>query len=468
MKWLRLLKVLLLLCFGFLISLNSYQLVKADEANTTNSDFEYALSSAPKGLHWNDDDFIIANFSTAYNNRVLNGTNIGNHSNKTVLSKNPSRRNNAKIIPSTNPKHPDTSIIQMTNAEHQTGAVWSNMSKDNYFDLDHEQTASMWIYFGRTTNIPADGMAFVLQNDPNRENSIALSADGVPVNGQSMGVWGADWDISNKFPNELSQTAIQNSWALEFDTFANISIGDDDDHKLTGEGTAFDYYITHNHIMGNYPADSSTYKHYTNRSNKNYFRLSHNQTNTRFPPNNTSFVDSKWHHITIKWKPNSNDNTKGELTYIYNDKNPTTGKPSKGYTISNSQEIDTTKFGLTNGNKKLYWGFTGSTGDYSENNLIVFESLPSFVDAKVDSTIYDNSKGIQIDDTHNIVDSNSDITYSFSLNYKGWEKDWNKINASLKIPEHVTFTSGTVTYPNSPINTSTRQIPASSLLSQLN
>jgi hypothetical protein len=206
MKKLRYLKILLLLSWSFFLLFHTYQVIKAD-ADSTNSNFEKALRTTPKGLNWDNDAFKIADFEKAYQNRKAAGTNLGNPSSANTI--NSSRINNAKIIQSTNPQTPNTSVIQMTNDNYQTGAVWSNTEKENYFDMNHEQTASMWIYFGtipvkhildnytqvvKTLNSkPADGMAFVLHNDPNGENAISLSSDGVPVNGQSLGVWGADW-----------------------------------------------------------------------------------------------------------------------------------------------------------------------------------------------------------------------------------------------------------------------------------
>lgn len=450
-------KKITLICFGIFLLIINYPvtIIKAADANT---DFQNALATTPKGLAWRDDDFTVADFAKAYQNRLDNGTAQGNASNPTV-AQNASRINNAKITQSTNPNTPNTSVIQMTNATWQTGAVWGNMENDNYFDTTHEQTASMWIYFGKVSGVtPADGMAFVLHNDPNGGDSIALSSDGIPVNGQSLGVWGADWQTKNENPVNLSQTAIQKSWALEFDTFTNFETS-----NITGEGNSFDSGIYNiqrldQHIAAGYPADPNTYS--VMYGNKNYFTMKHLQPNvfsSMYDPTNV-LVDSKWHHITIKWTP-VND-TKGNLSYAYNDKDPNTGAPLTPK-AKETYSVDLPQLGITSTNKKLYWGFTGSTGKNYQNNLVVFESIPSFVDAEAKSAIYDDSQGgAQITDSNTLVDPNSDIRYTYSLNYKGWTRIWNNINALMKIPDNISFTSGTITYPESSINKEPRPIPA--------
>jgi hypothetical protein len=42
--------------------------------------------------------------------------------------------------------------------------------------------------------------------------------NGKPAPGETLGVWGADFDNSSSNPR-ISETAIQNSFAIEFDTF---------------------------------------------------------------------------------------------------------------------------------------------------------------------------------------------------------------------------------------------------------
>jgi len=434
-----------------------YHLVKgADNQNYLN-----ALKSAPKGLTWDNHDFVIANFGEAakyrkanpmvdgYFEHYINNDNYVDHQSNMI--------NNAEIVDSKNPNSENTSIIKMTNDYHQTGAVWSNQNRENYFDIAHEQIASMWLYFGeiKPREKPGDGMAFVLHNDPNGENTIALSATGIPVNGQSLGVWGADWDVKNPHSQILADTAIQNSWALEFDTFLNYQT---DSAQITGEGVSFDGGIPNingQHIAGGYPAQADTY--FRNYNSNYYYTMNHSK-----PKDQLNLVDQKWHHVTIKWTPDLSKPNTGTLNYRYNDKDPDTGKPiSDNNVTSTSFVLDTTKFGLKGNNTKLYWGFTGSTGRNSENNLLIFESIPSFVDAEATPAIYDDTKGGTEIKSGETVDPNDDIRYTYSLNYKGWAKQWNYINAIMDVPDNVHFTSGTVTYKDSTAGSAPRPIPAS-------
>lgn len=440
------LKQLLFIFEGIILLSFSYQNVQAAD---TNPDYQHALDTAPKGLKWSDDTFVIADFQKAAENRRRNslikdfrGTSTDHHS---------SLINNVEIQ-TINDK---TSVIKMTNDNWQTGAVWSNKDKSNYFDIDKEQIASMWLYFGKTnsdpSDLPGDGMAFVLQNDPNGGDSIALSANGIPVNGQSLGVWGADWDIENDDPKKLAATAIQNSWALEFDTFANM-----ERTNITGEGVSFDSELANisrsgRHIAGNYPASPDTYQFGVGYPY--YFSMNHNNLKYR-----TNLVDSKWHHVTIKWTPTQTD--QGTLTYKYDDKDPDTGMPIEN-PVTSTFTLDTKKFGLTKDNRKLYWGFTGSTGRNSENNLVIFESIPSFVDAKATSSIHDNVQNQDINDKYDTVDPNTNISYKYNLEYVGWSKNWHDINAIMGVPSYVHFTSGTVTYPDSLTNNKPQPIPES-------
>lgn len=413
-----------------------------------NSDYLHALQTAPKGLHWSDDNFTKANFKTAIANRNLktDPTNVEKYN------------NNAQIVESTNPdpNTKNTSVIKMTNGNYQVGAIWGNKSQNNYFDLEHDQTASMWLYFGKDSNdVPGDGMAFVLQNDENGENAISIGTkkDGYsePANGQSMGVWGADWNPSETKTSALSNSAIHNSWALEFDTFRNDLTGD----GVSGEGVSFDTYVpnevgsidgaTVQHIAGNYPNNPQTYQLRKQNDStgkaRNYFTMDHfNNSPAKNNLNNSvNLVDSNWHHLTVKWSQ-----AKSTLSYDYNDKDPVTGIPNSKDKKSASFSIDTTAF--NSNDKKLYWGFTGSTGQYSENNLIIFESIPSFVDASATSTIFDDSQNEPIS-SDSSVEVGDQLTYTYNLNYVGWTKDWKDISAKINIPTNMVFNSGSVYFP---------------------
>lgn len=418
--------------------------------NTGDNDPDYlhALETTPKGLHWNSEDFVLADFKKA-----AAGREIASSSN----SKASSYDNQAKIVQSKNPNNPNTSVIKMTNGKYQVGAVWSNPKYSNFFDLEHKQTASMWLYFGNNgSEVPGDGMAFVLHNDKNGPNSIAISANGLPGNGESLGTWGVDWDPSETDPQKIADTAIQNSWALEFDTFRNSLTAP---NEISGEGVSYDSSVpnqvgsvanaTVHHIAGNYPALASTYKLHTGTLDgtipRNYFTMQHNVTAadglSSTLQNSVDLFDKHWHHVTITWTPL--DDRFGTLSYSFNDKN-TDGTPDKSKNhITTTFKLDTNNFKL-DGSKKLYWGFTGSTGKYYENNLIAFESIPSFVDANATASIYNDSQNKPITEKGSSANPDDQITYTYNLEYNGWEKKWNDITAHMQVPTNVKFDSGSV------------------------
>jgi hypothetical protein len=427
---------------------------KVAGADTGDSDYEHALATTPKGLNWDNNNFVIAKFPPKPANAPIDSPS----------GKKYSYDNNATIVRSKNPATKDTSVISLTNGTYQVGAVWSNFEKGNYFDLSHEQIASMWIYFGNTGGeVPGDGMAFVLQNDKRKENAIALSSTGIPVNGQSLGVWGADWDKTNLYPENIAKTAIQNSWAMEFDTYKNLLTGA---NEISGEGVSFDANnpgTYSQHIATGFPASYKTYvKQKAGNTNPPIYYYTMHHDNFIGIEN---LVDSNWHHVTIKWSPDISVNsqttpTGGTMTYSYNDKNPDGSMPDANNIKSTSFHLDTANFNLQS-DSKLYWGFTGSTGKYYENNLMIFESIPSFVDAEATTKIHDNTQNRDIEKNDSQVYPNDDVSYFYNLDYKGWTKTWNGINAKMNVPKNIHFTSGTVSYP---ATGNTYQIPSDKFL----
>lgn len=430
-------RILLVSIFSLLLILfGNTQSIHASTSTRKDSDYQNALKTAPKGLSWDDNDFLKANFAD----------------------------NQAGVESVTNSDGKKTSIIKVTNDFYQVGGIWSNQKEDNYFDVSHDQTASMWLYFGQEKSVspaPGDGMAFVLQNDERGSDAIATGIDKnsgkiVPANGQSLGVWGPDWTLKGNTSANVASTAIQNSWALEFDTF----LDDITEPSLLGEGVTFDHNLKGQHIAYNYPADPNTYIKF----GQMYSNFTMNHLGVK---DNLNLVDGKWHHLTIHWtKPKPNSSI-GQMSYYYNDKNNSINDagevitdPNK--TISTKEiDVDLTKLGLfadhkpgdkydlSKENTKLHWGFTGSTGKFYENNLIIFESIPSFVDAEATSTIHDDTSNSDIDSTYNQVDPNDELTYNYTLTYNGWTKTWDNINAHMPIPKNINFSSGSVYFPTS-------------------
>jgi hypothetical protein len=114
------LKQLLLIFIGatFLFIIYSFTYVQIARADD-NKDYENALSTAPKGLNWNNDAFVVANFQAAAEKRLRRPVIVPSNN-----MFNSSMTNNAQITQSTNPdpNTKGTSVIKMTNDKYQTGA----------------------------------------------------------------------------------------------------------------------------------------------------------------------------------------------------------------------------------------------------------------------------------------------------------------------------------------------------------
>ncbi|WP_334329929.1 lectin-like domain-containing protein [Companilactobacillus sp. HBUAS59699] len=406
--------------YGLIACFNTTMAYADENDSYDKADFENAMKTAPRGLNIDDPAFKLGEFPD----------------------------NKAEVFRRNSDPADYSGVLQVTNNINQIGAVWSNMEANNYIDLNIPQTLSMWLYFGRPFNPKeplevGDGMAFVLQNDPRTYKAISMY-NGKPAVGETLGVWGADFNTSmSTTAEDIAKTAIQNSWALEFDTFVNrLSVLE----HIDGKGVSFDMDRQGQHTGNNYPALPGTYNpgetkldlhgnSVEDKYKKRYFTLNHGVGN-QFQ----TMTDQRWHHITIKWDPDTS-----ELKYWFNDKNldgSQTNITGYNYTIP----LDTKNFHFKDpNNRKLHWGFTGTTGRFTENNFIVFESIPSFINAESKASIQNLTTGKQVH-TDNTVSIGDDLDFVYNLNYMSGTKDWEKILATMNLPSQVDFKSGTISY----------------------
>jgi len=378
------------------------------------------------------------------------------------LAKNSSVGTNAaSVIPATSPVSGMTNnAVQITtNKANQTGAIWST---NESFNLYKDQTASMWIFAsGDKDATPGDGMAFVLQN--------AGDTNQFSGKGESLGVWGIDPESRSEALSTLANTAIKNSWALEFDTFKNDmvppSIGwdlDNSDPASFDLGSAYqkiyaDGSFGNNvpiggaHIASNYPADKNSYqtmgpsygykisdtlllgqKYY-------YYGLKH----LGFIPTAQTLSDNKWHHITIDYKAPTTSSSQGSMTYTYNDKDPQTGLPKDSGDTSvatRTVPIDLTKFNLGASQTNIRWGFTGSTGNSSESNLVVFDQIPGQTKTTASAKMTYEKDNQQVDvSSGGAIPGGSKVTLNYNAQRTSGDADWDGLNAELKIPDHITL-----------------------------
>jgi len=405
----------------------NYTKVRADTTSGDPADLANALATAPRGLDISDPTFRLGEF---YMNNYP-GLNV----------------NAAKVIDRNQSAGDKTGILRVTNDFNQLGAIWSNIDEANYIDVSRDQTMSMWLYFGRPVNSAqpkevGDGMAFVLQNDDRKLGAISMFNED-PAYGETLGVWGADFDNenANNMTSDLIKTSIQKSYAIEFDTFANnlVSFG-----AINGKGVSFDTGKTSQHIGMNYPDLESTYLRQIVDiivDQKHYFSMNHKNEEATITTggsfDNMNLTDAQWHHMTVKFTHDTHT-----LSFDYDDKNldGTYKAPVKAA----STVLNMNHFQLGDSNK-LRWGFTGSTGQFMENNLIVFESIPSFVSGDTSASIKNVTKNYTIS-AGDHVDVGDDLDFTYNLNYESGAKEWSDILASMNLPSEVTFHSGSVIY----------------------
>ncbi|WP_125713921.1 lectin-like domain-containing protein [Companilactobacillus kedongensis] len=383
-------------------------------------DYKYAISTAPQGLKIDKNTFYISKFP----------------------------ENSAKVVASTNPNTHDTDIVQITNNRNQLGAIWSKVDNRNYIDINNEQTFSMWMYFGKQNSQAGDGMALVLQND-SRE-AIAKGPDGKPLFGQTLGVWGGDFDNNLTDPNVIANMAIKNSWAVEFDTFEDKNI---DYKSILGLNNSFDATRNGDHIAYNYPDSPETYMSKTaiapssGVTPRHYFEMKHNVIR-----DNMNLSDGKWHHVTMCWDP-----TTSTMQLAYDDKEPDGTDTS--WPIISTMPIDVSHFKLTD--NKLRWGFTGATGTEFENNMVVFESIPAYVKGRTSTQIFDVTRNKYLDSTikGKAVNNGDDLELIYNLEYLSGSKEWEGITASIDLPTNLIYTGGSIIYEDGSIE----DIPLSKL-----
>ncbi|MHC9536566.1 hypothetical protein ACVQ8P_02045 [Dellaglioa sp. BT-FLS60] len=357
------------------------------------SDYNNALEDAPRSI------LMTGLFQTGTGAGVTTSSGMVGLDAKNAVSSNPSK-----------------SLVKITDDKNQKAAVWS--SDTNSFDINTDDKASMWIYFGSNTAGAGDGMALVLQNDS--KGNAAISS----IAGETLGVWGDD--AGAKSAGDVAKSAIQNSWALEFDTHTNNG----------GNSTnGFDFGLADsNHLASGYPAEADTYVLRGTGATAYY-----SQNHLGSIKYNSYLSNAKWHHVTINYK--SIDAKNGSMTYTIDDKapvseikplNPTTDLSQPGQTATVS--IDKSKFKSTNG--KIRWGFTGSTGYNYENNLVMFEQVPGLVNATAVQTITDvtqNNKDLPADGT-GIVYSGDELKFTTKVTYLDGKQDWKRPAAYLKYP----------------------------------
>lgn len=343
--------------------------------------------------------------------------------------------NQAKVVSTTNPAITGTQAVMVTNAKNQFGTIWS--TDDNAFDLKQDETVSMWMYFGNQKGNAADGMALVLQND---ERKLAATPSfGKKISGETLGVWAVDTNTKQTVPAELAKTAIQNSWALEFDTHLNTA----STYNKAGNADSFDAGLTGPHLAAGYPAQGATYQMIKTTTGwpvtlgtAYYAEQKHSGV---IMGNESLLANGQWHHVTLNW-----DAQAQEMTYTFDDKDPASGHELAG--TSRTVPVDPAVVDPQN-TGQVRWGFTGATGSSYANNLVIFEGVPGLVDATANATLTNLSTNKVIHAGDTVMGKNK-VELTYDLSYLGGKQDWKDVVAKLQLPANVTFASGKIVYGN--------------------
>lgn len=320
----------------------------------------------------------------------------------------------------------DSSVAVITrDAPWQAGVMWSQES--NKINLAEPFHMVSYVYLGSRGQAEknadgnkrggADGITFTIHNDnktPSASASGSTSNTGINAYGalgNGLGVYGNHFSAntgSSDTNNMVQMTkGVTNGIALEFDTFYNHNnttqhtdndlwkfvdreegnpntnwghiginyLNEIQDNVANNDGKQFGYgsnqVIKHNTMLavgwdggisGLNPVDG--------------WQVSNQPTQ--------KLADDKWHRLEVSWVPTTQ--TTGTLTYriyqqghvgernVYNISD--TSNDGKAV-LEKQMAVDVTRvFGVPNVNNTVYWGFSGSTGYYQNNQAVQILQLP--------------------------------------------------------------------------------------------
>lgn len=299
---------------------------------------------------------------------------------------------NVFAVPSGANSYVDGNITIITkDMKSQVGSIFS--TEANKMDLTQSFHAEMYIYLGNKRGAAADGMTFVMHTDKNRTKTFTGGS------GDQLGVFAK---VGSGPAGLLEQ--IERSFAIEFDTYHNGDTMDKDVAKNAEKG----------HIAYAFPELKSSY----NMNSDKVVSLKHQ--GLYYP--NDYLSNGEWHPFSIDW-----DAVRKELTYKFDDA-PTVSVPINPLSV----------FGSTS----VYWGFTGSTGGFSQESKVAFKQIPGLVN--ISSSMKVTKDGKNIENTI-IPGGDGDVKVQYDLTYNGGKQNLLKPIFNLDLDEFLSFKPGTLT-----------------------
>ncbi|HFU3733211.1 TPA: SpaH/EbpB family LPXTG-anchored major pilin [Streptococcus suis] len=334
----------------------------------------------------------------------------------------------------------DSSVAVITRDKPwQAGVMWSNKDNKinlaepfhmiSYVYLGYRGQADKFVDGNGKERGGADGITFTIHNDKKNETlsddqrkvfagnvgNFGVNAYGALGNG--LGVYGSHFSAnttSDKNNMAKMTQGVTNGIALEFDTFYNhnntTQHSDNDLWQFVGQEGMRNFNLRHanfghiginylNKIQNNDANDgTSQFGYEGGRVIKHNTMLAvgwdgeisglHYQNGWQVSkqPSNP-LADRMWHRLEVSWVPSPTDQKKGKLTYkIYRQgylgpaRAVTTLTPTihdGNSIIEKTLDIDvTTVFAVPDVNSTVYWGFSGSTGYYQNNQAVQMLQLP--------------------------------------------------------------------------------------------
>jgi hypothetical protein len=322
------------------------------------------------------------------------------------------------------------------NTAAQQGSIWN--TDGNELDLTKNFHAQMQLYFGANDD-SADGLAFVMSGS---RPTTLLKGGG----GGRLGIWG---DLANT-PTAPQTTALPKSFAIMFDTYANmgnVGSGQYDASAFYTFVANQTQYPTKRSLIANaqsadgnwnqfigygYPSQANQYGRYysgTGLTSSSSSRVpliafanpgnvystgmtnSWNNVNTGMGATQLvarkTITNGKWHLLTLDYKTDGNGG--GTLTYT-TDITDASGQP-----VSNSITWSAADIQTYFGTNKVAWGFTGATGDHHEDGVVAFQSIPGILDNSVDTKLMADDGSTDVTKTY----LGRQYQQQYTVNYNG-------------------------------------------------